>query len=425
MVMRASCPDRELLERLQSAARAEAAPDPADCDALAGRLMSLGESAAAARWHSWGILPPPAETLLEAIRRDAAPLLHGPGQCLEECQPQWPVAWQGLAERLQQGAPAAELESLARQLRQQPGLEPRQRLLLSQQLLEARAPRAALAVLDPLMAEAGRDCRLANRLAQVQRACGDVHQAELWSRLSLRLRPDQPQVWFLLARLLLDQGEIDAGLHSAETGLQYAPGHPWGQKLRANALAANRGWHSYEQLLKAGELPDDPQFLACLELERQRYQRRASLARRWPEPPELDLRLRLRSLLRGVQQPVVLLQGRNAETLSWLMQAGVWTEPPPVAPHASRDPLRVTEELAAAGFVVQPERSLQQLLEMPRIELLVIARPVGRRLPRQLAGPIGRAMRLLAPVGLLRLPQQQVARWGGWELFTAAAGLDG
>ena len=48
-------------------------------------------------------------------------------------------------------------------------------------------PTARLAVAEEL----GR-ASLAQRLAELQRECGDAQQAELWSRLSLRLEPRQP-----------------------------------------------------------------------------------------------------------------------------------------------------------------------------------------------------------------------------------------
>lgn len=418
--MSALSPDQDLLERLASAGDD---PDPEDCERLAARLTSLGATAAAALWRSWGLLAPEAERLqagLEQARR----LLSGESE--SKRAPVHPPGWLLLERRLGEGASPAELESLVRLLEPYSGEAALELLLsFSQRLLRAGAARAALVALDPLMPAARAQPQLANRLAEVQRACGNFVQAELWSRISLGVRPDQPFVWFQLARMLLDQSAPEDALACAEAGLLYAPGHPWGLKLRANSLVANRGWHSFDRLLEAGALSDDAHFRACLEADRARYRRRGSLGLRRPELPALQERLRLRGLLGPSQGPVVLVQGRSAEVLAWLLEVGVWSEPPPASPHASRDPLRVQEELAAAGFAVQEEQPLSQLRELESIGLLVIGRAAGRRLPVLLAQPLRRARWLLAPGGLLQLQGEPVLRCGGWVLTKGEASLDG
>jgi hypothetical protein len=418
--MSAPSPDEHLLQRL---AGASGDPDPDDCELLAARLMALGATADAARWRSWGLLAPAAEHLQAGLEQ-AWRLLIGGTQ--PDAAPVHPPGWVLLERRLEEGAAAAELEQLVRQLEPHPGDSALElRLSLSQRLLQAGAARAALVALDPLMPAARVQPLLANQLAEVQRRCGNAVQAELWTRLSLRVQPQQPLVWFQLARMLLDQAAPDDALSCAEAGLLHAPGHRWGLKLRANALVANGGWHSYDRLQEAGVLSDDAEFRACLEVERARYRRRGCLGLRRPGLPGLEERLRLRSLLRLGQGPVVLVQGRSGEVLRWLLEAGVWSEPPPVAPHASRDPLRVQEELGAAGFAVQVEQPLSQLLELETIGLLVIGRAAGRRLPLLLAEPLRRAQLVLAPVGLLQLAGQPLLRCGGWVLVEGEASRDG
>lgn len=407
-----------LLERL-AAALERGEPEPETCEAMADQLLALGAGGAAARWRSWALLPPAAEVLHQGLA-EARRLLGG---APEEASP-LPPAWSALVQALEAGAPAQRLAALARELRDAAGpaapAQP-QRLELSRRLQRAGAPQAALVLLDPLMPAAVADAVLAQRLAELQRECGNAQQAELWSRLSLRLEPRQPLLWFLLARVLLDQGVLDEALHCAETGLMQAPGHAWGRKLRLNSLAAAGGWHSVAQLCKAGELPADPAYVSGLEAQRRRYRRR--LGRAEPPPLGLEARLRLRALLRGQPGPLLLLHGRSGEALQWLQRQGIWSELPEVQPLGSRDPLRLAECLGGAGFRLGPERPLSALAQLSEpAALLVIERPVGRRLPRQLAASLERASLLLAPRGVLRLPQRRLGQHGGWELFGAADG---
>ena len=407
-----------LLERL-AAALERGEPEPETCEAMADQLLALGAGGAAARWRSWALLPPAAEVLHQGLA-EARRLLGG---APEEASP-LPPAWSALVQALEAGAPAQRLAALARELRDAAGpaapAQP-QRLELSRRLQRAGAPQAALVLLDPLMPAAVADAVLAQRLAELQRECGNAQQAELWSRLSLRLEPRQPLLWFLLARVLLDQGVLDEALHCAETGLMQAPGHAWGRKLRLNSLAAAGGWHSVAQLCKAGELPADPAYVSGLEAQRRRYRRR--LGRAEPPPLGLEARLRLRALLRGQPGPLLLLHGRSGEALQWLQRQGIWSELPEVQPLGSRDPLRLAECLGGAGFRLGPERPLSALAQLSEpAALLVIERPAGRRLPRQLAACLERAPLLLAPRGVLRLPQRRLGQHGGWELFGAADG---
>ena len=406
---------QEPLAGLLEAALAGGEPDPEACEVLADQLLAIGAGAAAARWRSWALLPPAAEHLRRELS-EARRLLAGE----EAAAPPLPPAWQELMQRLQAGAPAEELSALVRGLRDQPQPQRAQRLELSQQVQRAGAPQAALALLDPLMPEAIEDADLAQRLAELQRQCGNPRQAELWSRLSLRQRPQQPLLWFLLARTLLDQEVCEEALQCAETGLRQAPRHPWGLKLRLNSLAAMGGWHSVDQLLQAGEIPADPAFVSGLEAQRSRYRRRARLGATAPGPLGLDERLRLRGVLRERPAPVAVLHGRSGAALLWLQQQGVWSEAPEVLPLASRDPLRLAASLREGGFRLAPEQPLSALAQLPPPALLVIERPLGRRLPLPLAAALQWPALLLAPAGLLQLPQRRLGRHGGWELFGAA-----
>ena len=418
-----------LLERLE-ASLSQGEPGADDCEALADQLLAIGAGAASARWRSWALLPPVAGTLQRELA-EARWLLLGAESAAAALPPQWSE----LQQRLEGGAPAAELLALVRALPsaavQPPELEQQWRLEWSRRLQRAGAPQAALALLDPWMPEARRQAPLAQQLAELQRQCGQIQQAELWSRISLRLNPQQPLLWFLLARLLLDQGVLDEALQAAETGLEQAPGHPWGLKLRLNSLAAAGGWHSFDRLVQAGALPADPAFVEALAAQRRRYRRRARLGRGTPAPLGLDERLRLRALLRRHDGPVVVLHGRSGAALQWLQQQGVWGELPELQPCGSRDPLRLAAQLTAAGFVVRPEQPLSALAmlqkpaEQPSAEqrpaLLLIERPAGRRLPLPLAALLQQAPLLLAPKGLLRLPQRRLlGQQAGWELFGAA-----
>lgn len=417
--MMITCSDDDLLNRLETSALADE-PEVEACESLADRLTALGATAAAARWRSWALLPPTAQQVLAGIAEARQILVGG----LEPQGPPRPPGWVALDIGLEHGASAETLERLVRDLEEDPEDAVEQRLALARRLLQARSPKAALAALQPLVAEACGDARLSLRMVEVHKACGHLHQAELWSRLSLGAQPAQPLLWFLLARLLLDQGVMEEALDCAEAGLSHAPNHPWGLKLRSHVLVANRGWHSFDRLEELGGLPVEPDFRSWLEEERSRYRRGPGLGLRVPSLPGLDGRLHLRGLLRDSGE-VVVVHGRSGAPLSWLLEAGVWTEPPVVVPYASRDPLRLTEELTASGFSVLREQPLRQLQDRQRIALLVVGRAAGRGLPRLLAEPLRRSHRVLAPRALVRLPGRILARAGGWELLEGGEGLHG
>jgi hypothetical protein len=417
--MMITCSDDDLLNRLETSALADE-PEVDACESLADRLTALGATAAAARWRSWALLPPTAQQVLAAIA-EVRQILEGGA---EPQNPSRPPGWVAIETGLEHGATAEELERLVRELDGDPEDAVEQRLALARRLLQARSPRAALVALQPLVSEACRDPRLSLRMVEVHKACGHLHQAELWSRLSLGAQPAQPLLWFLLARLLLDQGVLEEALDCAEAGLSHAPNHPWGLKLRSHVLVANRGWHSFDRLAELGGLPDEPDFRSWLEEERARYRRAPGLGLHMPPLPGLDGRLHLRGLLRDGGE-VVVVHGRSGAPLIWLLEAGVWSQPPEVVPHASRDPLRLAEELTASGFSVQQEQSLKHLQDRQRIGLLVVGRAAVRGLPLLLAEPLRMSHRVLAPRALVHSPHGILAHVGGWELLEGGEDLHG
>ncbi len=417
--------DQALLERLGHAITA-AEPAAADCEALADRLMAAGAAAAAARWRSWSLLPPSMPELLQGLG-EAVFLLSEDPPMEVLATTGLGEGWRHLLAQLDGGAAPEALEHQVGALVAQP--LPARELLedLASRLEDAGAARAALILLQTLWqrlpATLPPEPVLCNRLARLQRRCGDERQAELWCRLSLRVLPAQPLVWFQLAKALLEQGAADEALEGAEAGLAHAPGHPWGLKLRANSLVAMGGWHSLGALERLGGLPADRQFLDHLAPGRQRFAR--VLERLRPaavSPLPLEARLRLHHRLQDLRGPVLLLHGRGASCLLWLRQMNLWPEALEVQPLASRDPCLVAERLNQAGIRVHPEGTLRQIGELAEAPgLLVLERPVAARLPLALGPLLRQGAAILAPVGWLDLPQRPVERHGGWEWFEAAA----
>jgi hypothetical protein len=54
---------------------------------------------------------------------------------------------------------------------------------------------------------------------------------------------------------------------------------------------------------------------------------------------------------------------------------------------------------------------------LEQADLVVLERPSGRRLPLRLGPWLSSSALVLAPVGLVRLPDRQIGRLGGWVLF--------
>jgi hypothetical protein len=128
----------------------------------------------------------------------------------------------------------------------------------------------------------------------------------------------------------------------------------------------------------------------------------------------------LRTLLRQVSSPVALVHGRSGDSLQWLLESGIWSEPPELLPVGSRDPLRV-QALSAGGFSVQPERSVRHLAALDGLELIVVERPPGKHLPLGLGAALRSSALVLAPVGLVLMGDRRLGSHGGWELFAGAA----
>lgn len=426
--------DQPLLQALAAAIAADRSETLADLpladlsEQLADRLMAIGACGAAARWRGWSLLPADRPTLLTALG-EATFLLSQDPSLAAVATPRLAPGWQALLEALDQGAAPARLEALVRQLL--PVELPPRDLLddLVGRLEQVGAAMAALLLLLELWkrqpAGAPPEPQLCNRLARLQRQSGDVRQAELWYRRSLGTLPQQPLVWFQLARCFLDQGAEAEALECSEAGLGQWPGHGWGRKLRVRALVASGAWHTLMALERLGGLPEEPEVSeAALAPARRRLARAAALPSR-PEPSlPLDQRLRLRQELAGLQGPVLLVQARRAEALTWLVEQQLVPRALTVHPLASADPLLLRDQLDQSGLQPLPERSLLALPELERPPgLLVLERGSQRRLPRALAplvtapgGPL-----ILARRGLLRLPPARLlGRLAGWELFGPA-----
>jgi len=122
----------------------------------------------------------------------------------------------------------------------------------------------------------------------------------------------------------------------------------------------------------------------------------------------------------------VLLHGHHADPLSWLVEQEVLTTGLTVQPLASREPLVLSEDLVRAGFRTLPEQPAAWMKRtadgaVQPVELLVIQRPMGCRLPLALSGLLPEVKRLLTPVGLAA-PRQFTAKasWNGWQLLAPA-----
>ena len=105
-----------------------------------------------------------------------------------------------------------------------------------------------------------------NAVASLLLQLGQAWEAERWLCTSLTQNRRQPQPWFQLARLLLDQGVLDEALEAVQQGLSINSASDWGRNLRARILLTGGSWHSYDsRVAKANALPADP--LARLELQ--------------------------------------------------------------------------------------------------------------------------------------------------------------
>ncbi|MFN5118136.1 MAG: hypothetical protein ACK5JJ_08555 [Cyanobacteriota bacterium] len=392
-----------LFDRLERAVETEDVAEA--CELLADALLGLGEAAAAARWRTLALLPPPPQRLAAAIaqtRQDLTRLGLTPG------------------EELRVDPLVAARTALASQA-QLP--EAPQVTEWAQALLAVGERPAALALLRRLALSTGLAPERCNAVASVLLQQGEWWEAERWLCTSLSKQRVQPRLWFQLARLLLDQGVLDEALESVQQGLAQDPASDWGRNLRARILLAGGGWRSFDQLAADPQgLPGGEGPRADLQRQRGRWQR-SGLGRGAAPLLSLPRRLELRRLL-AVKGLVVLVHGHGAEPLRWCREQELLPEGLAVQPVASREPLVLGAELRAAGFQPRPEQPaplLRQLAatqaEQP-VGLLVIDRPGAAALPVALGELLPRAARLLVPEGLVTPAEGgPLAELAGWQLF--------
>lgn len=399
---------------------APAKPPPVDngaigalCEQLANTLLGLGATGPAARWRTLSLVDPSHAELAAALEHTRQ-ILPGLG--------------------LSQPAPSTEQPQDARLAAALAGEAPLPQAGLvadwALNLVAAGDASSALSLLERQALSNGLRPEHCNAVASVLLQMEQWWEAERWLCTSLTHNRRQPRPWFSLARLLLQQGVLDEALEAVQQGLRIDPASDWGLNLRARIVLAGGGWRSFDRLAAANDgLPGDPS--AQLELKRARRQwGRRGFARHDLAPLPLPMRLQLRRLL-PTQGLVVLLHGHHADPLAWLVEQEVLTTGLTVQPLASREPLLVSEKLAQAGFSTLSEQPAAWMKQKPGeadepanepVELLVIQRPMGSRLPLALSGLLPRVKRLLTPVGLAAPPQFIAkASWNGWQLLTPAS----
>lgn len=411
-----------LLESIAQPLAAGDLPPSRACEALADRLMLAGASAAAARWRSWALLPPEPSQLLAALGEATFVLQEPVGDQHTD--------WAPLLAALEQNRPPKELDGLVAAALDRPDALPPMDVVdgVVGRLEQAGAALAALRLLEVLWVEQrqlGMNApALCNRMGRLWRQLGDHYQAELRFRLSLQQLPEQQLVWFQLAKTLLDQGQPDRALHSAEQGLTYHPGHDWGRKLRVNALRAMGGWGSLGHLQRQNLWPADAELCASLRAEMDAAERVETRVGPWGRSRPPICRDELRQLadeFSATDGPVLVLQGRRAQPVAWLANQGLWPEDRQVQPVASRDPWRVREHLESQGCEVAKDLPMLEACLGPKPALVVVERPVLGALPLEL-GPWMHDPEVswLVPTELIR-PRAHRLRWrgAGWWLWIA------
>jgi tetratricopeptide (TPR) repeat protein len=376
------------------------------CEQLANSLLGIGATGPAARWRTLSLVGPSPTQLAPALDHTRQEL-----RALGLSQPSDPEE-QDLVTAAHRALAAAEALPHARLVAD-----------WARSLMAAGDGAAALALLERQARSSELLPEHCNAVASLLLQLGQAWEAERWLCTSLTQNRRQPQPWFQLARLLLDQGVLDEALEAVQQGLSINSASDWGRNLRARILLTGGSWHSYDSLVaKANALPADP--LARLELERLRgLWGRRGLGAGVPQPLPLAQRLELRRLL-PMEGLVVLLHGHHADPLCWLLEQGVLSEGMAVQPLASREPLLMAEKLAAAGFRArseQPAALMKQLAAATGepVELMVLQRPWNASLPITLGGLLPRVKRLLTPAGLLTPPQfTLLTAWRGWQLHT-------
>jgi tetratricopeptide (TPR) repeat protein len=359
-------------------------PPPQACEALADQLMGLGYAAQAARWRTWSLLPPEAPRLREAIA---------------ELRQRW-----GLepVRSLSAGRLDADLV-----------------LSQAQQLLEQGDLPNARRALQRVARQRGFPPGLCNRVGMLEEQLGEFPSAERWYRASLQQVPSQHLVWFPLAKVLLWQQAWDEALAAAEQGLRLSPNHPWGLKLRLQALQALGAVQTLSVLADLGGLPEGQEgqgFQEAAAVRRRRQMRRPA-----PPPDGLPMvdRLRLRRLLAERPPLWLSLFGRTAGPLALAREAGLLPDHLQLQPMASRDPLALRQSLADYPLQLLDETPAAALHRLTEVGLIVIHRGQRRSLPVGLARLLREGVPVVSPAGWLAPSGTHAPLIGhcGWQLW--------
>ena len=367
-------------------------PSSEACDSLADRLMGLGYAAQAALWRRWALLPPELKHLEESIA--------------------------DLRQRLQLDPAASASSGLSG--RSGHPLDPELALRQAQVLLEQEDLTGARRLLSRVASQMGLPPALCNRVGMLEEQAGEYWRAEWWYRTSLQQVPSQHMVWFPLAKVLLWQEAWDEALSAAEQGLRLSPGHPWGLKLRLQALRAVGAVFTLSKLAALGGLPsgENGAHFAAAEADRQRRLR--NLASR-PTPPDLPMveKIRLRTLLGQRPPRWAILHGRSAGPLAMARDAELLPNELEIHPIASRDPLALRACLSEYRLDLRAEEPLSSLPSLPRLGLVVIHRSMRRSLPRALSQLMRDGVPLLAPAGWVQpsSDHNRLLVHSGWELW--------
>jgi len=399
------------------------------CGRLADRLLREGWTAEAARWRTFSLVPSSVDERRGALDQ-ARRRLEGPPPApgLEALTPaDLPPGWRDLLEHLRaQPTTPVPVELLRTALAGEAPAEAVQ-LGMADLCLALDHDGVAELLLRRLAARTGLEPPACNRLGVTAFRRGDAWQAERWFRTSLRQEVAQAVVWFELARVLRLQRQHDEALEAAEAGLGYAPGHPWGLKLRVRILLEVGGWRTLQVLEELGATPDDDELRqAC---SRSPLARLQAWRRPAPPAPGLAVRLPLRQRLQAVGR-LEVIHGRRLAPLLWARSHDLLPAGLPVQPWASRDPVAVKERLEEAGLVPETERGLWSAETTPPVEppagrqrLVLLERGRDRLLTLVLGSGWLPGAWLLQPVGLtLPAPGVEVVlRQQGWELLAPAA----
>ena len=347
---------------------------PETYEAIADQLMAKGYGAEAARWRSWSLLQPVNDNLNSAIA------------ALKELS----IGQPSLLDKTEQ------ILNQAQQLYSQGFLQQAKDLLES------------LAFSNSLPAA------ICNRVGMLEAQLGDHWRAESWYRTSLLQQAAQPQVWFAITRLLLNQSSWDEAIETVEQGLIFSPKHPWGLKLRMQALQLSKGWRTLALLDSKNELPQLDQRHGPLTAGRSFQCHKIGL--------QLDLqdKLRLRHLL--INQPACwwALNFRQADLLLWAKEQELLPENLTIKVIASPDPICLQADLNKLFDLTISVGSTYGLGNEIAPGLLMLARGPHGALPRALAPWLNNeSIPLLAPIGLLNKPpaRKMVFGAGGCELW--------